>query len=592
VFSNGNGCSALDIDPATFGGTLRIVACFQAGTMTESSTNGDSGTWSTPLIPSQDYSTDVVWLGQTTHSYLTVGELRFDPSRSNTVVISCGIGVLEGNPNTTAFTLTSKTRGIDNLTFNRIVAPPNTTEKPILAVWDRLLIKSDNQDAFPTVSQPSGGNFGHCWHWDYSVDGNTFACTTFRGAPQVVDYSGISTDQGVTWIPFPTSPHMASATLTATTTASQILTIGGGVPAIVQIGWSEDSSQATVLSKTATTVTLSYATTISSGTVVTFDAPSGACVAASTSTNFMICPAGFPYSPQYTTDGGTTWNYCNISDTPVHMTCTTTAGSNVVTNPSLGTTRVAVNDLVNLIQNGGGYRSVTAINAGVSFTVDGAALANVTTETASFDTGWPHASYDNFKCIAADRVTANKFYAMNYARGFCYRSTDGGATWTKGTTNLNSGSIKVRWFQAGTLRAVDGNAGHVVWGNDTCPLMLSTDSGDHWAAVPNVTAARCFGFGKAKPGGGGHPAVFLCGTVSGVASLFRSDDFEQATPTWTDLSVGRNPLNILCTYASIDGDKNVYGRFYGLYGVAPPFYGSLDSSGNTIILHRMKIHLH
>jgi xyloglucan-specific exo-beta-1,4-glucanase len=49
------------------------------------------------------------------------------------------------------------------------------------------------------------------------------------------------------------------------------------------------------------------------------------------------------------------------------------------------------------------------------------------------------------------------------------------------------------------------------------------NSGTSFTKLANVTAAYRVAFGRAAPAAS-HPAVFIWGTVSGVAGFFRSDD--------------------------------------------------------------------
>ena len=80
------------------------------------------------------------------------------------------------------------------------------------------------------------------------------------------------------------------------------------------------------------------------------------------------------------------------------------------------------------------------------------------------------------------------------------------------------------------------------------------------------------GFGAAKPGGNGYPAVYIYGWVHDVGGVWRSDD---GCTTWTQMS-NLNPANTVDQVKSIEGDANIYGNVYlGLVG-SGWIYGRLN----------------
>jgi hypothetical protein len=149
--------------------------------------------------------------------------------------------------------------------------------------------------------------------------------------------------------------------------------------------------------------------------------------------------------------------------------------------------------------------------------------------------------------IASDRVDGSKFYV--YVAGTFYRSTDGGATFSSVCTTLpNVSSCEVK--------ALPGQDGEVWVALGTSGLYRSTDAGTTFTAVANVQAATLFAFGKAA-GTSTRPAVYVYGTVNGVAGIFRSDDDAQS---WTRIdiaseAVGDNPK-------TMEGDRLVFGRVF------------------------------
>src|SRR5205823_15108784 len=93
-----------------------------------------------------------------------------------------------------------------------------------------------------------------------------------------------------------------------------------------------------------------------------------------------------------------------------------------------------------------------------------------------------------------------------------YKTTDGGADWTK----MFSGEISPTSYISSELEAVPGEASNLFFtggpqtGPITEPFMRSTDGGATWTAVPNVLEVSVFGFGApATPGG--YPSIYIVG---------------------------------------------------------------------------------
>ena len=150
--------------------------------------------------------------------------------------------------------------------------------------------------------------------------------------------------------------------------------------------------------------------------------------------------------------------------------------------------------------------------------------------------------------VFADRVNAMKFYAFDAANGRFYVSTDGGATFAaSAATGLPKGS-------AGRPRALPGAEGDI-WLVTSAGLLHSVDSGASFAPVSSASAPVSLGFGKAPPGQT-YPALYLIGTVSQQAGLYRSDD---AGATWTPID---DAEHLWATAGTIIGDPRVYGRAY------------------------------
>lgn len=189
------------------------------------------------------------------------------------------------------------------------------------------------------------------------------------------------------------------------------------------------------------------------------------------------------------------------------------------------------------------------------------------------ETGFGFAFYCPLQIVCSDAVTPKTFYLYSYiARengGGAWRSTDGGA-------NFERVALGRLYQFAGIntqLRRVPGKAGHVIFspGKETSQrdiqslrdenvLKRSTDGGVTWRGLPNVREVSCVGFGKAAPDRD-YPACYIVGWVKTAREytygVWRSDD---EFATW--VSLGTWPLGSLDAIKCIEGDKDVYGKFY------------------------------
>lgn len=224
--------------------------------------------------------------------------------------------------------------------------------------------------------------------------------------------------------------------------------------------------------------------------------------------------------------------------------------------------------------NGGSVAPSYTLNGGASWTQ--ISIAGISS-WASFLPGYPSGCW---RKLCADRVTANTFYL--YSSGVSsgvgiYVSTNGGASWTQQFSGYLEAQSWYADFLCPQLKAVPGNAGHLFYCSGpnqnagstiTSPaadmyFFRSTNGGVTWTHVANVLAVSSFGFGMPKSGGGGYPAVFINGFVSGVFGFWRSDD---NCATWNNIGTFAGP-NGLTGVISMSGDMNNYGTCYvGLGG--------------------------
>ena len=110
------------------------------------STNGGRN-WVGPT-QRQISATDIPWLAWANDSWLSNGDMRFDPSQSNLLYFAEGTGVLYTHPPTRnkAVTWTSQSAAIEQLVSNWIISPPGGN--PIVASWDRPAFTVTNPDAY------------------------------------------------------------------------------------------------------------------------------------------------------------------------------------------------------------------------------------------------------------------------------------------------------------------------------------------------------------------------------------------------------------------------------------------------------------
>ncbi|WP_406339687.1 1,4-beta-glucanase [Streptomyces sp. NBC_01544] len=163
----------------------------------------------------------------------------------------------------------------------------------------------------------------------------------------------------------------------------------------------------------------------------------------------------------------------------------------------------------------------------------------------------------------ADPLDPTRFYVYDTDTGAVFRSTDSGATFTQGATQLPSGDVQFK------LAAAPGRSGDLWLSAKDNGLFRSTDGGLTFSAVAGCQASHALGFGAAAPAGprksgrpvrDSYPAIFQTGRVSatfdGVAVL-RSDD---AGATWVRINDDDHQWG--WTGEVITGDPRIHGRVY------------------------------
>ncbi|MGW5653494.1 1,4-beta-glucanase [Streptomyces humi] len=150
----------------------------------------------------------------------------------------------------------------------------------------------------------------------------------------------------------------------------------------------------------------------------------------------------------------------------------------------------------------------------------------------------------------ADPADPTLFYAYDTDTGTLRASTDSGRSFTARATGLPAGDSQ---FQ---LAAAPGRSGDLWLSVKWNGLYRSTDGGATFTKVTTCWAAYTLGFGKAAPGAG-YPAIYLIGSTDSGTAVHRSDD---AAGSWTRINDDRHQWG--WTGQAVTGDPRVYGRVY------------------------------
>lgn len=169
------------------------------------STNGGAN-WTNPSFANTRSGVgDVPWLGATSESYMSLGDMMFDPSQSHVLYFAEGIGVWKTAVPGATTAWTSQSAGIEQLVTNMVLVPP--AGKPVVCCWDRPVFYSANLDAYPSGHGPNYDNaIVMGWHADYSPADAAFVVGLFNwfGAEE----SGYSSNGGQTWTNFAAVPPL------------------------------------------------------------------------------------------------------------------------------------------------------------------------------------------------------------------------------------------------------------------------------------------------------------------------------------------------------------------------------------------------
>jgi hypothetical protein len=250
VGSNGNPLFAIAVDPSD---ANRIVGMHAGGDLSVSTDHAVSFTGYSSNV--SRIATDIPWLAWTRETFMSAGDIAFDPTAFNTLFFAEGIGVWTTNPtnSNTSVVWDSQTKGIEQLVANTVISPPGGL--PLVGVQDRAVFAVANPDVFPSIGGPNN-NYAQisAWDLDYASNNPNYVAGIMNWWA-AVDQSSYSNNGGQTWMRFATIPASVAS-----------MKIGGGI-------------------------------------------------AVASSTNILWFPEnnGVPY---YTLDGGNTWNPISISGVP------------------------------------------------------------------------------------------------------------------------------------------------------------------------------------------------------------------------------------------------------------------------------------
>jgi hypothetical protein len=210
VLSNCNGHPAWSVapDPAN---PNRIAVCDSGGRLNISIDHG--ATWPHAYNPPDSFATgggrrtaiDVPWLAWTNEQYMSASMIRFDPSRTNVLTFSEGIGFWTTRPpNDTSemWSWNSQNVGIEQLVANYVCSPPGND--PILAAWDRPIFRVENKRVYPSTHGPNNINaIQMAWSVDWASENPSTIVAVMNWFPSSNDQSGKSNDGGRSWTQFP-----------------------------------------------------------------------------------------------------------------------------------------------------------------------------------------------------------------------------------------------------------------------------------------------------------------------------------------------------------------------------------------------------
>ncbi|MFF0159583.1 WD40/YVTN/BNR-like repeat-containing protein [Streptomyces sp. NPDC005263] len=150
----------------------------------------------------------------------------------------------------------------------------------------------------------------------------------------------------------------------------------------------------------------------------------------------------------------------------------------------------------------------------------------------------------------ADPADPTRFYAYDTDTGTLFASTDSGLTFTARASGLPFGDSQ---FQ---LAAAPGRSGDLWLSTKGNGLYRSTDGGATFTKLTSCWASYTLAFGKAADGAD-YPAVYQVGSTEAITAVYRSDD---GAKSWVRVNDDQHQWGWIG--ATIAADPRLYGRVY------------------------------
>ncbi|WP_442782877.1 exo-alpha-sialidase [Collimonas fungivorans] len=201
--------------------------------------------------------------------------------------------------------------------------------------------------------------------------------------------------------------------------------------------------------------------------------------------------------------------------------------------------------------NGWAYRGKVALSSNGSILLHSPEGSNATYRSENWGGGWAQANGLNVSNAYpfADATDSAKFYAYDSDNGNFWISTN--SAWnfyTSGTVLPKGGSKRI-----GIPPGINGHVWVPLYDGG---LMRTSDSGNTFIKLNNVTKCGAIGFGKVADGKW-YPTIFIWGTVGGVTGVFRSTDIGE---TWLRINDDQHQY---ANYGGVlTGDMNAFGVVY------------------------------
>ena len=196
----------------------RVIAMSDSGSISISTDHAVSFTGYSSM---SRVSTDIPWLAWTDESYMSAGDIAFDPTVNNTLHFAEGIGEWVTNPSNSnsSVTWTDQSYGIEELVANEIVSPPGG--HPLVFSWDRPVFYVTDPDTFPLTHGPNNAkSIIAGWSGDYASNDPNYIVGLMQYSAQEFGYS---TNGGQTWQLFGSFPSMFGGAIAAASSTSIVV---------------------------------------------------------------------------------------------------------------------------------------------------------------------------------------------------------------------------------------------------------------------------------------------------------------------------------------------------------------------------------